>query len=219
MSRRCPWRGTWNRNRKPATKNHGPKEFQSGKNPVRLNDVVPTRIDEAAMNSTMRTIRPAWLAAVGIVTAAIGWVATELTSRASLALPVLPLSSLITMALIVVVCLVLGFKVRRWRDGKRDKVLDPLLAARTVVLAQACAYAGAVLFGWHTGILLDQLPTIAMRADLAVIWQMVALMAGAVVMVVVGVVVERFCKLPPEDNEPTTKPRPKHDGRGEEEFA
>lgn len=171
------------------------------------------------MNSTMRTIRPAWLAAVGIVTAAIGWVATELTSRASLALPVLPLSSLITMALIVVVCLVLGFKVRRWRDGKRDKVLDPLLAARTVVLAQACAYAGAVLFGWHTGILLDQLPTIAMRADLAVIWQMVALMAGAVVMVVVGVVVERFCKLPPEDNEPTTKPRPKHDGRGEEEFA
>ena len=52
------------------------------------------------------------------------------------------------------------------------------MAARTVVLAQACAYAGAVLFGWHTGILLDQLPTISMRVDLGVIWQMVALMAG-----------------------------------------
>ncbi len=171
------------------------------------------------MRSTMRTIRPAWLVAVSVVTAVIGWVATELTSRASLALPVLPLSSLITMALIVIVCLVLGFKVRRWRDGKRDKVLDPLLAARTVVLAQACAYAGAVLFGWHAGILLDQLPTIVLRTYLAVIWQMVALMAGAMIMVAVGVVVERFCKLPPEDSEPTTKQKPKREGRGEEEFA
>ena len=171
------------------------------------------------MRSTMRTIRPAWLVAVAIVLAAIGWVATELTSRSSLALPVLPLSSLATMGLIALVCLILGLKVRRWRDGNREKVLDPLMAARTVVLAQACAYAGAVLFGWHIGILADQLPTIAMRADLGVIWQMVALMAGGLVMVAVGIIVERFCKLPPEDNEPTTKPRTKREGRGEEEFA
>ncbi|PYH01322.1 DUF3180 domain-containing protein [Arthrobacter stackebrandtii] len=167
----------------------------------------------------MRTIRPAWLVAVAVVTAAVGWLVTELTSRASMALPVLPLSSLITMGLIVVVCLILGLKVRRWRDGNRNKHLDPLLAARTVVLAQACAYAGAVLFGWHAGIMLDQLPTVAMRADLAVIWQIVALLAGGLVMVAVGVMVERFCKLPPEDNDPAAKTRPKHEGRGEEEFA
>lgn len=171
------------------------------------------------MRSTMRTIRPAWLVTVTVIVAAVGWATTELTSRASLALPVLPLSSLITMALITVVSLVLGLKVRRWRDGNRDKALDPLMAARTVVLAQACAYAGAVLLGWHLGIVVDQLPTIAMRADLAVIWQMVALIAGALVMVAVGVIVERFCKVPPEDSEPTAKPRPKHEGRGEEEFA
>lgn len=171
------------------------------------------------MRSTMRTIRPAWLVTVAVVLAAAGWLATELASGASKALPVLPLSSLITMGLIVVVCLILGFKVRRWRDGNRDKVLDPLMAARTVVLAQACAYAGAVLFGWHAGILLDQLPTISMRVDLGIIWQIVALLAGGLVMVAVGIMVERFCKLPPEDSEPTIKPRPKHEGRGEEEFA
>lgn len=171
------------------------------------------------MRSTMRTIRPAWLVAVAVVLAVLGWVATELTSRASLALPVLPLSSLATMGLIVVVCLILGLKVRRWRDGKRDKVLDPLMAARTVVLAQACAYAGAVLLGWHTGILLDQLPTLGLRTELGVIWQMAALMAGGVVMVAVGVAVERFCKLPPEDGEPPAPPRIKREGHGEEEFA
>ncbi|WP_256939810.1 MULTISPECIES: DUF3180 domain-containing protein [unclassified Arthrobacter] len=172
------------------------------------------------MRSTMRTIRPAWLAAVGIVLAAVGWVATLLTSRASLALPVLPLSSLITMALIAVVCLVLGLRVRRWRDGNRDKAFDPLLAARTVVLAQACAYAGAVLFGWHAGILINQIPTVSMRSDLSIFWVMVAHMAGGLVMVAIGVIVERFCKVPPEDNDPgTSNSRPKRDGRGEEEFA
>ncbi|MET4003529.1 uncharacterized membrane protein YhaH (DUF805 family) [Arthrobacter sp. UYCu511] len=171
------------------------------------------------MRSTMRTIRPAWLVGVAIVLAAVSWVGTELTSRASLALPVLPLSSLITMGLISVVCLILGLKVRRWRDGKREKALDPLLAARTVILAQACAYAGAVLFGWHAGILINQLPTIAMRSDLSIIWVMVAHLAGGLVMVAIGVMVERFCKVPPEDNEPGTTTRPKREAQGEEGFA
>lgn len=171
------------------------------------------------MRSTMRTIRPAWLVTVALVLAAAGWLVTELTSRASKPLPVLPLSSLITMAMIVIVCLILGLKVRRWRDGNREKALDPLMAARTVVLAQACAYAGAVLFGWHAGIMLDQLPTISLRVDLGIIWAILALLAGGLVMVAVGVIVERFCKLPPEDSEPPAKPRPKHEGHGEEEYA
>ncbi len=167
----------------------------------------------------MRTIRPAWLAAVGVALAVVGAIATELSSRASLALPVLPLSSLATMGLIAIVCIFLGLKVRRWRDGKREKALDPLMAARTVVLAQACAYAGAVLLGWHSGILLDQLPTLALRDDLSVIWQMLALMTGGLTMIIVGIVVERFCKVPPEDGKPPESPRTKREGRGEEEFA
>lgn len=171
------------------------------------------------MKSTMRTIRPVWLVTVAIVLAVLGWVATELTSRASLALPVLPYSSLATMGLIVVVCLILGFKVRRWRDGKRDKELDPLMAARTVVLAQACAYVGAVLMGWHLGILADQVSTIALRSDLGVVWQILTLMGGGIVMIAVGVVVERFCKIPPEDNEPPATPRSRRESHGEEEFA
>lgn len=167
----------------------------------------------------MRTIRPAWLVVATIVLAVAGWTTTELTSRASLAVPVLPLSSLATMGLIAVVCLVLGLKVRRWRDGHRDRVLDPLVAARTLVLAQACAYAGAVLLGWHLGILVDQLPTIPLRGDLGPIWDIVAMAGGGIVMMVVGLVVERFCKLPPDDSDSTSVPREKPEGHGEEEFA
>ncbi|NVM98372.1 DUF3180 domain-containing protein [Arthrobacter sp. SDTb3-6] len=167
----------------------------------------------------MRTIRPAWLVVATAVLGVAGWTTTELTSRASLPLPVLPLSSLATMGLIVLVCLILGFKVRHWRDGHRDRVLDPLIAARTLVLAQACAYAGAVLLGWHLGILVDQLPTIPLRGELGPIWNMIALGGGGIVMIVVGLVVERFCKLPPDDTETAGTPREKRDGRGEEEFA
>ena len=34
----------------------------------------------------------------------------------------------------------------RWRNGKKNKELNPILAARTLVLAQACAYAGSLSF-------------------------------------------------------------------------
>ncbi|WP_240630375.1 DUF3180 domain-containing protein [Specibacter cremeus] len=172
------------------------------------------------MRNTLRTIRPAWLVAVAIVAAAAGWFVNVMTSRATLATPVLPLSSLATMGLIVVVTVILGWKVRRWRDGDRKHELNPLLAARTVVLAQACAYAGTVLFGWHAGLMVYQAPSLGLRSDFGVIWQIVALLGGGAVMVVTGLVVERFCKLPPEDEEPAEGVhRGKRDGRGEEEFA
>lgn len=167
----------------------------------------------------MRTIRPAWMVTVTVVFAVAGIVTSKLVSRANLALPILPLSSLATMALIVIVCLILGLKVRRWRDGNRKKRLDPLLAARTLVLAQACAYAGAVLFGWHVGIFLDQLPTISLRTELGVIWHIVAMMGGGIIMVATGLVVERFCKLPPEDSDGGANTEGKRKNPGEEEFA
>lgn len=167
----------------------------------------------------MRTIKPAWLIVTAVVLAVAGWITAILTSRASLALPTLPLSSLITMALIAIVCLVLGLRVRRWREGDRKKFLDPLIAARTLVLAQACAYAGAVLFGWHIGIFLDQIPSLSLRPELGIIWRILALMAGGIVMVVIGVVVERFCKLPPEDSDPAAKLKEKRQGKGEQEYA
>lgn len=168
----------------------------------------------------MRTIRPAWLVMITVVAAAAGWIATMLTDRASLATPVLPFSSLITMGLIVVLTLILGLRVRSWRDGNRARELDPILAARTVVLAQACAYAGTVLLGWHLGIFIDQLPTLPLRSDFGILWQIAALIGGGALMVATGLVVERFCKLPPDDGELTDDAhREKREGHGEEEFA
>lgn len=163
----------------------------------------------------MRTIKYSWLAIIALCAGVLGWLANLLAIRNGLPVPVLHLSSLATMGAVVLFTLVLGLKVRSWRNGKREKPLDPILAARTLVLAQACAYAGSLLLGWHAGIMVDQLVLLSFRPASEVFLQVLAMMGGGLVMVVVGLVVERFCKLPPEDPEASERERGQAEGEGE----
>lgn len=150
----------------------------------------------------MKPINPVRLLLIGLVLTVAGWSATVVTTRYSMATPVLPATALATMAVIVAITLTLGIRVLRWRNStKRKKALDPILAARTLVLAQACAYAGTVLLGWHAGIFLDQLRIWNLRSDQGITWVAIAVAGGGLVMIVVGLLVERFCKIPPEDTD------------------
>ncbi|HAG60679.1 MAG TPA: DUF3180 domain-containing protein [Arthrobacter bacterium] len=150
----------------------------------------------------MKPIKPVRLLLIGLVLTVAGWSATVVTTRYSLATPVLPATALATMGVIVAITLILGIRVLRWRNStKRKKALDPILAARTLVLAQACAYAGTVLLGWHAGIFLDQLRIWNLRSDQGITWVAVAVAGGGLVMIVVGLLVERFCRIPPEDSD------------------
>ena len=155
----------------------------------------------------MKPINPLRLMLIGIILAVAGWAATVVTSRYSMATPVLPATALATMGVIVAITLILGIRVLRWRNSitnanaKKKTELDPLLAARTLVLAQACAYAGTVLLGWHVGIFLDQLRIWSLRSDQGITWLALAMAGGGLVMIVVGLLVERFCKIPPEDGD------------------
>jgi hypothetical protein len=154
----------------------------------------------------MKPISPLRLLVIGVILAVAGWSATVVTSRYSMATPVLPATALATMGVIVAITLILGIRVLRWRNSLKDStkkktVLDPLLAARTLVLAQACAYAGTVLLGWHVGIFLDQLRIWSLRSDQGITWLALAMAGGGLVMIVVGLLVERFCRIPPEDGD------------------
>lgn len=168
---------------------------------------------------TLRTIRPVWLVVIALVAGAAGWVTTQLTNRASLPTPVLPLSSLLTMGVIVAVLLFNGIRILRWRNGKRRRRVDPILAVWTLLGAQACAYAGSLLAGWHLGILADQLPTVALRSNLSVIWFALAIVGGGLIMIGVGLIVERFCRIPPEDGPPPAGKALKRESNGGEEYA
>lgn len=154
----------------------------------------------------MKPVNPLRLLLIGVVLAVAGWSATVVTNRYSMATPVLPATALATMGVIVAITLVLGIRVLKWRNSLKDSsknktALDSLLAARTLVLAQACAYAGTVLLGWHVGIFLDQLRVWSLRSDQGITWLALAMAGGGLAMIVVGLVVERFCRIPPEDGD------------------
>ncbi|MCU1633245.1 MAG: hypothetical protein JWM61_1897 [Micrococcaceae bacterium] len=148
----------------------------------------------------MTNLRFRWLVLIGLLAGLAGWLTNLLATRNGYGTPTLPLTSLVTTALIIAITLVFGLRVLRWRNGKRDRALDPILAMRTLVLAQACAYAGALNLGWHAGIFVDQLALLSVRSASGPLWGSVALMAGGIVMTVVGLVVESFCRLPPDDD-------------------
>ena len=169
----------------------------------------------------MKLISPLLLLIIAVALAVLGWLAALISGRYSLETPVLPLTGLITMGVIVVLTLILGIRVLRWRNGKKKKMLNPILAAWTLVLAQACAYTGSVLLGWHAGIFVDQLRLWNLRSDQTLAWQALVMAGGGLVMIVVGLMVERFCRIPPEDGEGESAPglQEKRKPKSEGEYA
>jgi hypothetical protein len=121
-------------------------------------------------------------------------------SRGAIILPVPSLSNLVVL-LIAAVVVTLGWSVRQYKAGKRPG-LDPLLAARTVVLATASAYTGSLLAGWYAGHVLLVITDLAIEARRAVAVAAAVALLCSVLLAVVGLVVERWCEVkPPQDDE------------------
>lgn len=156
----------------------------------------------------MRSIRYRWLAIIAISAGVLGWLVNDWATGNGLPAPVLSVLGLLTVIFISGFTLFLGLRVRRWQQGNRDQELDPIAAARTLVLAQAAAYAGSLLLGWHAGIFLEQVPLWSLRPGHIATWASLAMIAGGILLIATGLVVERFCKLPPDDSDPGPMGRP-----------
>lgn len=120
-------------------------------------------------------------------------------SRGAVLVPV-PALAWAAILLIGVLVGVLGWNVRQYTRGRRPR-MDLLLAARTVVLATASAYTGAVLSGWYAAQILVVVGDLHIDAR-----RVVAVSAGvaalcALALAVVGLLVERWCEVPPPDDE------------------
>lgn len=148
----------------------------------------------------MRLMRPAQLAGLALAFLVVGLLVSMIVQRYGLPVPLLPLAAVFSMLAIALLTFLLGWRVHRWKTAKVKKHLDPLLAARTLILAQAGAYAGTVLFGWHLGILLEQLQFLQYSSAVDHVVTAAVMAGGGVVMLVVGLIVERFCRIPPEDD-------------------
>lgn len=141
------------------------------------------------------------LAAVAALSLVVSWIADLLSSRANGPLLVLPLPSGAGLLLLAGVLFVLGLRVRRLRDGDRGATLDRSWGPLTAALAQAVAILGALSLGWHALLSLDQLMLVPLRSDHGPLWLCLFQAAVGVVLAVIGWIVERFCRIPPEDPE------------------
>ena len=133
--------------------------------------------------------------------AVLGWLGLRLWVTNGRELPTLPWSAPAVMLLLAGTVLALGWPVRQWTKGRRDRPLDPLRAARTVVLAKASQYSGALLSGWYAAQVLALLPTadVAVRRSLLVRAGISLLAAVAVWLV--GWLVERWCRVDLTDDD------------------
>jgi cation transporter-like permease len=136
---------------------------------------------------------------------ALTWLAAVLGSRTGFDPVSVPWTTAVVCVVVSVVVLWLAWGVRQYVAGKRPD-LDPIKAARTVVLAQASAYTGAMLAGGFVGYAIamaaywDHEP----RREVVVAAGIAAV--GALVLMGAGWLGERWCKVDPEDSDGPAAP-------------
>ncbi len=150
------------------------------------------------MTGSYRPARVRVALGLGAGAVAFFWALLGLLDRSARTLPPLPWAAAVATAALAAVVVAFGLPVRRWVRGERTTRLDPLVAMRTLVLAKAAAYGGALLAGWYAAQGLVLLPDlVGDRLTRLVVAGLAALAAVAVC--VAGFVVQRWCELPPDD--------------------
>lgn len=146
----------------------------------------------------MSTLRSPWTLVMALAAAALGWLAALAAPSLGMPAPVVGRTGLLTAAAVCVLCLVLGRRVRRDRERPLAERMDPIAAARTLVLGQAAGFTGAALAGWHAAAAAQ----VASRAgvDAPTAADAVLIAVGGLAMLGVGLLVEHWCRIPPEDD-------------------
>ncbi len=144
----------------------------------------------------MGRTRVTTLLLVALATVAVGWAVIRVAENTGARTPAVPW--VVDAAILVFAAVVfrLGWTVRAYQQGRRPS-LNAIRAARTFVLAKSTALAGALLAGWYLAQVLLVVGDLAIEAQ-----RTKALAAGiavvcAVLLAVIGMVVEAFCQLPP----------------------
>src|SRR5699024_4327008 len=104
------------------------------------------------------------------------------------------------LLLIAAVLWVQGRQVRRLVAGERT-AMTPMQAARVAVFAKAATLGGAAVGGYCAAQLILALENLQAPAQRVQAWASGGALGAAGVLVVVALVVESWCRLPPEDDD------------------
>ena len=142
------------------------------------------------------------LLVAGLLTAVVAWIGLRLVlGAANVTDPTW--IGVVVMVFLGGGLLVAGWQVKQVRDGAAERSLSPLRAARTLVLGQAGALTGAVLAGWYVANVLTLLPDSDVDSQQGRIWILAAHVVAAVLLAAAGMLVQRWCRVhPPDEDEP-----------------
>ena len=144
----------------------------------------------------MERLRWRTLGALFLIAGTISLVALRWWSSRGHTPIAVPVSLAVLLAVLAAVVVFLGLRVRR---AVRDHLpLDPIGAARTLVLGQAAAIAGTLQLGYFAAQLVLALPRLeAPEPRLQALSAGAAIVAGAA-LVVAGLITQWCCRVPPE---------------------
>jgi len=152
----------------------------------------------------MRRTAVRTLVLVAVVTAVVGWLVVRALEGRGTYLPVVPWIVDVAIVALAGAIFWAGWTVRAYQQGRRPS-LDAIRAARTFVLAKAASLTGALLTGWYGAQVLVALPDLAIDARRERMVAAGVAVLCALVLSVVGLVVEKFCELPPPSDEETAR--------------
>ena len=153
------------------------------------------------------------LAVIAAIAFMAGWIGQLLSVRLQGPLLALPVASGAALLVFAALLLVAGLRVRRLRDGDREIRMDRTWGTVIAALAQAVAVLGALCLGWHAMLAVDQAALISLRTDQGPLWRCLFQVVVGAVLAIIGWIVERFCRIPPEDPEADADAEPRR-GRG-----
>jgi hypothetical protein len=147
-----------------------------------------------------RGLRWSQLAGIVLVVGLLSWLGWRVyLDRGHLLGQVSWVSSVLLLAMAALV-IAAGLPVRRFLRGEARKSLNPVRAARTLVLAQAAALTGAGLLGWYAAQAALAVADLTLPGYRTVLGELVAVGLSAVVLMVAGMLTQRMCRVdPPRD--------------------
>jgi len=146
----------------------------------------------------VKRTHPTSLVIVGLIGTVVGLLTDAALAASGHGVVVPPVTLSVTLGVIAVLVVVLAWPIRRAIRGTAPLRIDPFRAARTVVLAKACAVMGALLTGLPLGLLLFML-TRTVLGDTSSIVLTASAVAGGALLLTGGLLAEWFCTLPPDD--------------------
>lgn len=147
----------------------------------------------------MRRSQPTPLIALGLAGLVVGFLLELAAAASGVPIVVPPLSLPFTLVAVAVIVLLLAWPIRQSTREAGKAPVNPFFAMRVAVLAKSSSFTGSLVLGLAVGIVLYLLTRSVVPA-LGSVWLAVAMVVGAAILLVAGLVAEHFCTLPPTKN-------------------